>query len=65
MKNPEISIILPCLNEEQALGYCLDEINQVIKENHLMGTQITILTPFPGSRLRTRLEKENRIIHKE
>lgn len=34
-KNPEISIILPCLNEEQAIGSCLDQIKQVIEENKL------------------------------
>jgi radical SAM superfamily enzyme YgiQ (UPF0313 family) len=36
-----------------------------INENHIMGTQITLLTPFPGSRLRERLEKEKRIIHND
>jgi radical SAM superfamily enzyme YgiQ (UPF0313 family) len=33
-----------------------------INQNHLLGAQITILTPLPGSRLRVRLEEENRII---
>jgi radical SAM superfamily enzyme YgiQ (UPF0313 family) len=33
-----------------------------INDNNLLGAQITILTPLPGSRLRVRLEKENRII---
>ena len=33
--NPEISIILPCLNEEKALGTCLDDIKQVINKNQL------------------------------
>ncbi len=32
---PEISIILPCLNEEQALPYCLNEIEKTIKEYDL------------------------------
>jgi glycosyltransferase involved in cell wall biosynthesis len=30
----ELSIILPCLNEEQALGACLEKIKQIIKENN-------------------------------
>lgn len=34
-KNPEISIILPCRNEAEALGFCLDQIKKVIKENRL------------------------------
>ncbi|MBL7072012.1 MAG: glycosyltransferase family 2 protein [Candidatus Omnitrophica bacterium] len=31
----EISIILPCLNEESALGRCIDKIREVIKDNSL------------------------------
>ncbi|MFH1967852.1 MAG: glycosyltransferase family 2 protein [bacterium] len=34
-KNPEISIILPCRDEEQALGFCLKEIKEVIKKSKL------------------------------
>lgn len=30
-----ISVILPCLNEEQAISGCLDEIKKVITENNL------------------------------
>lgn len=36
-----------------------------INENNIMGTQITLLTPFPGSRLRERFEREKRIINSE
>jgi glycosyltransferase involved in cell wall biosynthesis len=32
---PEISIILPCRNEEVALDYCLKQIKEVIKKHHL------------------------------
>ncbi len=32
---PEISIILPCRNEEEALPFCLKQIKQVIKKNKL------------------------------
>jgi len=37
MKNndPEISIILPCQNEELALPFCLEKINQAIKRDNL------------------------------
>lgn len=35
LSKPELTIILPCRNEEQALPYCLNQINQVIKENNL------------------------------
>lgn len=33
--NPEVSIILPCRNEESALGFCLKEIKNTIKKNKL------------------------------
>lgn len=32
---PEISIVLPCRNEEKAIGFCLESIKKVIKENKL------------------------------
>jgi len=32
---PEISIILPCRNEEDALAFCLDQIKKTIKKNNL------------------------------
>jgi len=35
-----------------------------IIKNNLVGAQISILTPFPGSRLRDKLEREKRILHK-
>ncbi|MFP4210970.1 MAG: B12-binding domain-containing radical SAM protein [Alkalispirochaeta sp.] len=38
-----------------------DEITDFSNDNHIMGTQVTILTPFPGSVLRTRMEREGRI----
>lgn len=34
-KIPEISIILPCRNEENALPFCLEKIQKVIKDNNL------------------------------
>jgi len=32
---PEISVILPCRNEEQALPFCLKQIKETIKKNNL------------------------------
>ena len=40
----------------------LDETIRFILDNNILGVQFTLLTPFPGSRLRTRFEKENRIL---
>ncbi len=41
------------------------ETAEFANRNHLMGSQVTILTPFPGSRLRRRLEREGRILHSD
>jgi len=43
----------------------IERITSFISNNPIMGAQLTILTPFPGSRLRERLEKEKRIIHND
>jgi len=35
LNQPELSIILPCRNEEQALPYCLTQIKETIQKNNL------------------------------
>lgn len=35
LNNPELSIILPCRNEQKALPFCLKEIKKTIKKNKL------------------------------
>lgn len=40
--NIKISIILPCLNEEKAIGSCLDEIKKTIKDNSLEAEVIVV-----------------------
>lgn len=33
----DVSVVLPCLNEEEGLGPCLEKINQVFKSGHIKG----------------------------
>ena len=43
-----------------------DTVEQMIRfvtKTNMTGAHATLLTPFPGSKLRLRLEKENRILH--
>lgn len=40
--NKQINIILPCFNEEKSLGFCIDEIRKVSKENRL-STEIIVV----------------------
>lgn len=34
-KNPEVSIVLPCRNEGEALPYCLEEIEKVLRKSKI------------------------------
>ncbi len=40
--HPKISIIIPCLNEEEAIGHCLEEINGAINKYNLDAEVIVI-----------------------
>lgn len=33
--NPELSIILPCRNEEKAIGFCIQKIKEVLRDNNI------------------------------
>ena len=35
LRNIELSIILPCRNEEEALDYCLNQIKEVVRKNDI------------------------------
>lgn len=41
----------------------IDDTIEFIVKNNLIGGHATIMTPYPGCRLRTRFESENRILH--
>lgn len=38
----ELSIIMPCLNEERTVGYCVDEARQFMDEHHINGEIIVV-----------------------
>ena len=37
MERPEVTVVLPCRNEEAAIGDCIREIRQFLREEHLEG----------------------------
>lgn len=41
---------------------CFNSISNFIIRNHVFASQVTMLTPFPGTALRERFEKEGRIL---
>ncbi len=64
-KSPELSIILPCRNEEQALPICLNQIRQVIKKHRLNAEVIvsdssTDSSPEIARKNKIRLIKHNK-----
>jgi glycosyltransferase involved in cell wall biosynthesis len=41
-ERPEISIVLPCLNEEAAIGNCIDVLQQIITRHHLSAEIVVV-----------------------
>lgn len=38
----ELSVIMPCLNEENTVGHCVDEARQFMEEQHISGEIIVV-----------------------
>lgn len=38
----ELSVIMPCLNEENTVGYCVDEAIQFMEKNHISGEVLVV-----------------------
>jgi glycosyltransferase involved in cell wall biosynthesis len=56
MKLPEISVVLPCFNEEKAVQFCLDEIKKVI-EKHGLNTEVIVVDNNSTDKSKFILEK--------
>ncbi len=41
-RRPDISIVMPCLDEEKTVGICVDEAWEFIQKNHLPGEVIVV-----------------------
>src|SRR4030042_7207044 len=64
-KNPVISVILPCLNEEDALGLCLDKIKRVIEKNNYDAEIIVVDNGSTDSSSAIALEKKAKLVHEK
>ena len=42
MQTPELSIVIPCLNEAESLPYCLQKAFSFISENKIVGEVIVV-----------------------
>lgn len=58
-KKIEISIILPCRDEQETLGFCLNQIKKVVKNNSL---KAEIIVSDSSSDRSPKIAKENKVI---
>ncbi len=61
----ELSIILPCLDEEKVLGLCLDKIKKVIEANRIEAEIIVVDNGSIDNSCNIAQEKRVRLIHEE
>lgn len=61
----ELSVILPCLNEELALGSCLDKIKEIIKQSNLKAEIIVVDNGSVDSSCGIAVKKGTRLVHEE
>lgn len=62
---PKLSVILPCLNEEQALGSCLDKIKQIIEKNNLDAEIIVVDNGSTDKSCKIAMEKQVKLVHEK
>lgn len=63
--NPQISVILPCLNEEQAIGLCLEKIISVIKIDNLKAEIIVVDNGSTDNSCKIAIEKQARLVYEK
>lgn len=61
----KLSIILPCLNEEKSLGFCLDKIKNIIKQNNFRAEIIVVDNGSTDNSCRIAEGKGIKLIHEE
>jgi glycosyltransferase involved in cell wall biosynthesis len=64
-KNPGLSVVLPCLNEEGALGLCLDQIKNIINKNNLDAEVIIVDNGSTDNSCKIVVEKQAKLVHEK
>lgn len=64
-RNPQISVILPCLNEERAIALCLEQIESVIKKDNLNAEIIVVDNGSTDNSSKIAREKQARLVHEK
>jgi len=63
--SPQISIVLPCLNEEEAIGFCLEQVRSVIKKNNLSAEIVVVDNGSSDNSSKIAGEKQVRLVHEK
>jgi len=63
--SPQVSIVLPCLNEEQAIASCLEQIVSIVNRNNLKAEIIVVDNGSTDSSCKIALGKKVRLIHEK
>lgn len=64
-RDPQISIVLPCLDEEQAIGSCLKQIKSVIQKNNLSAEIIVVDNGSTDKSPAIAREEATELVHEE
>lgn len=64
-KEIELTILMPCLNEEETLAVCIDKSNAFLQKNNISGEVLIADNGSTDSSVRIAEEKGARIIHVE
>ncbi|MDD5086689.1 MAG: glycosyltransferase family 2 protein [Candidatus Nanoarchaeia archaeon] len=59
---PEISVVMPCLNEEETVGKCIDEINKFFEKEKINGEIIVCDNGSKDSSVKIANSKKARVI---
>lgn len=62
MKNNELTILMPCLNEEENLGFCIDQAKKYIEDHEISGEVIVIDNNSDDGSRQIAIEKGVRVI---
>lgn len=62
-KTVELSVILPCLNEQQALGSCIDKIREVIQKDQITAEIIVVDNGSVDNSSEIAIKKQVRLVH--
>lgn len=61
----EVSVILPCLNEEKAIGQCIDKIKEVFKKHNIDGEIIIVDNGSQDNSIKISREKGAKVVEQK